>query len=117
VKLRPSPRGALPAPRRWLRFAFFLSLVAIVALAFAAGDVGMLGLAPALLIALLVSRRRYPGARLLVAMRARALQRSPRRGLSPLPATGRAVVPAPRGGMLLARSLAHRPPPRLLLAR
>ena len=110
-------RGALPAGRRWIAFTLCLALASVVAVAVAGGDTGVAGLAPALLIAVLVSRRRYPGSKLLVAMRSRALRVSRRRGLAALAATGRALVSAPRGGLLLARSLAHRPPPGLLAAR
>ncbi len=77
----------------------------------------MLALAPAVAIALLVSRRRYPGSRLLVAMRSRRGHASRRRGLAPMRGAGRRFVSAPRGGLLLARSLANRPPPLLLPAR
>ncbi len=114
---RSAPRGALPAGRRPLAFALCVALGCAAAVAVAGGDAGMLALAPALLIAALVSRRRYPGAKLLIAMRSRALGIARRRGLARIAATGRAVVVAPRGGLLLACSLAHRPPPGVIPAR
>ena len=94
-----------------------VSLAAVAIVALIGGDAGVLGLAPAVVIALVLSRRRYPGARLLAAMRSRAARRCPRRGLAPLTATARVRATAPRGGLLLARSLAIRPPPLALLAR
>jgi len=116
VKRRSASRRALPASRRWLAVVLCLAIGSAAAAALAAGDAGVLGLAPALLIALLVCRRRYPGANLLVAMRSRALRRQPRRGLAPLAAAARALTVAPRGGLLLACSLAVRPPPGALPA-
>jgi hypothetical protein len=112
VRRRPAHRGVLPVDGRLLAVALLLGAAAAVA----GGDLGVLALAPAVAIALVVSRRRYPGARLLVAMRTRGM-RAVRRGLAPMRAAGRAFVIAPRGGLLLARSLANRPPPVLLPAR
>ena len=69
---------------------------------------GVLALAPAVLIALLVSRRRYPGARLLVAhAHPRGCLPRGSRPRADAAAAGRRFVTAPRGGLLLARSLAN----------
>jgi hypothetical protein len=95
----------------------FAALACAAAVAVTAGDSGVLALAPALLVALAVSRRRYPGAQLLLAMRARSARSARPRGLAPIRSAGRALLTAPRGGLLLARSLADRPPPGLLPAR
>ena len=110
-------RGAPPARRRWLALTLCAALGSVAVVALTGGDAGVLGLAPAVLIALLLSRRRYPGAHLLLAMRSRAARRSPRRGLAPIAVAARALATAPRGGLLLARSLAVRPPPLALAAR
>jgi hypothetical protein len=116
VKLAAKPYGLMPAGRRWMAIALFLALGVAVALAVAGGDAGVFGLAPALLIGLLLWRRRYPGAELLAAMRHRKPAGSARLGLAPLVARSRVLAVAPRGGLLLARSLAHRPPPGLIAA-
>ena len=75
---------------------------------------GLLFVAPALALALLLALRRYPGERRLTAIAARrrgVLPRAPRR------VRGRAlrqrVAMRPRGGVLIALSLATRPPPAL----
>ena len=117
MKWRCASRGPLPAGRRWPAIAIWITLGSTVAVALAGGDVAVLGLAPPVLIALALSCRRYPGARLLVAMRSRSFPHAAGRGLGALVAHGQAVVAAPRGGLLLARSLAVRPPPVVLPAR
>ncbi len=73
------------------------------------GD-GLLCLAPALLLLSALLARRYPGERLLLALATR------RRRLRPRTASARRPAPAgaptmPRGGLLMAFSLAVRPPP------
>lgn len=72
---------------------------------------GLLHLAPALVLVVALLARRYPGERLIVRL-AGSPARAPRR------VRARAVKPrthvaalAPRGGLLLACSLAVRPPP------
>ena len=114
---RRSKHRAAPVLRRWLAPVVGFALASVAIVAVAGGDAGVLGLVPALLIAMLLSKRRYPGARLLVAMRSRAAIAARRRGLAPIGAAVRVLAVAPRGGLLLARSLANRPPPVLLLAR
>jgi hypothetical protein len=113
VKRRPARGDAPPVDGRLLFFALLLGGGAAIA----GGDVGVLALAPAVVIALVVARRRYPGAQLLVAMRTRTTRPLRRRGLAPMLGAGRSFLIAPRGGLLLARSLANRPPPALLPAR
>lgn len=110
-------RGSLPATRRLLVLTLVAALGSVVVIALSGGDAGVLGLAPAVAIALLLSRRRYPGAGLLLAMRSRPARRASRRGLAPLAPVPRIVATTPRGGLLLARSLAVRPPPLALSAR
>ncbi len=114
---RTAHRGALPAHGRLLPFAVFAAFACAAGVAAAAGDTGVLALVPALLVALAVCRRRYPGAQLLLAMRTRNARASRERGLAPIRSAGRTFFAAPRGGLLLARSLANRPPPGLLPAR
>lgn len=75
-------------------------------------DGGVLFLAPALLLALPLLRGRYPGAeRLAKLIHRRTALRAPRA----LPSTRRPATVRPRGGELIARSLAVRPPPILAL--
>jgi hypothetical protein len=78
------------------------------------GGDGLLGLMPALLLALTLLARRYPGERLLLAARVARRSRRPR-PRSAAPRRPRLVAAVARGGLLLARSLAVRPPPRVAL--
>jgi hypothetical protein len=74
---------------------------------------GLLFLAPALLLAFALLRRRYPGERLLTRLagaRPRRQQRPESAALAP--SAPRAWIP--RGGLLLGFSLAVRPPPLAL---
>ena len=77
---------------------------------------GLLHLAPALILVAALLARRYPGERVIVRLAAGSPARARRR------ARTRAVKPrthvaalVPRGGLLLARSLAVRPPPAVTL--
>ncbi len=84
--------------------------------AIASVDLSVLGVLPALALALLLALRRYPGERTLVALR--RAREGARRGASPTltgPRLWRGPA-VPRGGLLLACSLANRPPPRTLPA-
>jgi hypothetical protein len=98
-----------------------LETVTIVAAAFAlaccavngAGGDGLLCLLPALLFALMLLTRRYPGERMLIAAHAARRARWPR-AHSSAHRRQRVVATIARGGLLLARSLAVRPPPRAL---
>lgn len=72
---------------------------------------GLLGLAPALVLVLALLARRYPGERLIVRLAGspvRARRRARTRAVKPHMHVAALV---PRGGLLLARSLAVRPPP------
>jgi hypothetical protein len=89
-------------------------LVAVAATGVAA--TGLLHLAPALVLVVALLARRYPGERMIVRLagsgaghrrRARTLAVKPRVHVA---------ARVPRGGLLLARSLAVRPPPAALSA-
>ncbi len=73
--------------------------------------VGLLHLAPALVLAVALLARRYPGERLIVRL-AGCAERARRRvrTLALAPRTHVAAL-VPRGGLLLGSSLAVRPPP------
>lgn len=77
-----------------------------------AGLTGLLHLAPALVLAVALLARRYPGERLIVRLVA-VYPARPRRRAQARACKPRAYVAAlvPRGGQLLGRSLAVRPPP------
>jgi hypothetical protein len=73
---------------------------------------GLLYLLPALALALVLLVRRYPGEGALLALRRRRPRvRWPRPRSSSAPLRRRAVLATARGGLLIARSLAVRPPP------
>jgi hypothetical protein len=76
----------------------------------ALGADGLLFLAPALLLAVPLLARRYPGERLLLALAAR---RRPRRARARFSArtSPRRAQSMPRGGLLMGFALAVRPPP------
>lgn len=76
---------------------------------------GILFLLPALLLAMVLFARRYPGERMLVGARNARHTRWPR-ARSSMPRAPRAFTVAPHGGLLIARSLAVRPPPVLFAA-
>jgi hypothetical protein len=100
--------------RRWSVAVGPFSTVALLCLAVAAESRGLLFLLPAVLLASVVARRRYPGARLLVALRQRrATSARWPRARSARSTRARALTAAVHGGLLIARSLAVRPPPRL----
>ena len=66
---------------------------------------------PPLLLLVALALRRYPGERVLLALMARSRRKHPRAALvRALARSQRRVVP-PRGGQLIAFSLAVRPPP------
>jgi len=112
---RPVRSGSSLA--RWGRVAL-PALAAGVALlvALASIDPSILSVLPAFGLALVLALRRYPGEGTLLALTGHPF-REPRRGSpsrprSPRRWTGPAV---PRGGLLLACSLADRPPPPVAL--
>jgi hypothetical protein len=102
----------VPAQKRWL---VVLASVTFAAIVLVAVDPTALCLLPALALAAPLLMRRYPGERMIA-----ALSRSGRRRWahprSSAPRARRAVVVVVRGGLLLARSLAVRPPPAVSLA-
>jgi hypothetical protein len=90
-----------------------VTLLWCLALALLGAHDGPLYLVPALLLSAPLAIRRYPGEvalRALAAARPRARRRSERRPASPPRPDFSLIV---RGSLLLARSLAGRPPPRL----
>jgi len=108
--------GYIPTHRR--RGVVALAAVAavvIAALALVKLDPGALRALPALVLPLLLALRRYPGERILVVL-STARRKSRLRPRSSTPVQGRAQVATPRGGLLLACSLAVRPPPGASLA-
>jgi hypothetical protein len=72
----------------------------------------LLYLVPAILLAIPLLARRYPGERALLAMRRTERGRWPR-PRSSAPSCRRVVLAIVRGGRLIGRSLAMRPPPAL----
>jgi hypothetical protein len=74
----------------------------------------ILYLLPALLLVIVLLARRYPGERLLIALHRRKRARWPRPHSSE-PARS-VVLGVGRGGQLIGRSLAVRPPPALYSA-
>jgi hypothetical protein len=75
----------------------------------------MLYLAPAILLAIPLLARRYPGERALIALRRVERGRWPR-PRSSVPAGRLVVLAVVRGGQLIGSSLAVRPPPALHVA-
>jgi hypothetical protein len=89
-----------------------LAVLATVAVMLVPADPNTLCVLPALLLAVPLLLRRYPGERLLTAVRrVRRLRRA--KLPSPTPRTRPVATVVPRGGLLIASSLAVRPPPLL----
>jgi hypothetical protein len=105
-------RGELPS------VGGLLALLAIVSVAITAtsisggGGAGVLCVTPMLAIATMLLTRRYPGERLLQRAAAPFTRRRPRAQSSPAPRRQHLIVMA-RGGALIARALAVRPPPHI----
>jgi hypothetical protein len=76
---------------------------------------GILYLLPALALAMMLLARRYPGERTLVRLTVPRRTRWARPRAS-VPRAARALAVATHGGLLIARSLAVRPPPSLVPA-
>lgn len=76
---------------------------------------GLLCLVPAMALAGALLARRYPGERLLVRLAGRG-RRTRRRRPPLVPTPIRIAALTPRGGLLLGRSLAVRPPPATAVA-
>jgi hypothetical protein len=87
-------------------------MVAVVLLAWA--DPGALRALPALVLPALLALRRYPGERMLAVLSEPRRERWRRPDSRKAPTRPQIVMA--RGGLLLARSLAVRPPPHALLA-
>jgi hypothetical protein len=84
----------------------------LVCCAIAADSSALLCLLPALLLACVLTARRYPGERVLIARSSRRRRHWPRaRSARNGRAHARALTAAAHGGLLIARSLAVRPPP------
>jgi len=78
---------------------------------------GILFLLPALALAAVLFLRRYPGERTLARLAAPRRRRSRwARPRASLPHAARSLAVATHGGLLIARSLAVRPPPAALAA-
>jgi hypothetical protein len=101
--------------RRWSVAVGPASTVLLACCAIASESADLLCLLPALALACALLARRYPGERLLVALRHRRPSRWPR-ARSFASARTRALTVAAHGGLLMAHSLAVRPPPALLHA-
>jgi hypothetical protein len=96
------------------------ALVALIALTIGALalvrlDPGVLCALPAIVLPVLLALRRYPGERILTVL-SRARRERPERSRSGVPSATRWQGAVPRGGLLLACSLADRPPPSASLA-
>jgi hypothetical protein len=103
----------LKALRWFLAAAALTALLLASSAAPAALEAGLPYLLPFALLLLALARRRYPGDRILLAFVGRRRRRLRRRPIA-LPAPPRALrALLPRGGRLLACSLAVRPPPQL----
>ncbi|MGA9283886.1 MAG: hypothetical protein WBV85_00430 [Solirubrobacteraceae bacterium] len=75
---------------------------------------GILFLLPALALAFVLFMRRYPGERTLVRLAAPRRRTRWARPRASVPRAARAFTVAAHGGLLIARSLAVRPPPAAL---
>jgi hypothetical protein len=110
------PNGYIPMRRR-RRVAAIVGIAAltITALALVKLDPSALCALPALALPGLLALHRYPGERILAVLSDG--RREPRqRPRSSVPFAVRLEVATPRGGLLLACSLAVRPPPSAWLA-
>ena len=115
-RTRPSRSGSSLARRGRVALP---ALAAAVVLLVAVGsiDPSVLSVLPALALALVLALRRYPGERTLAALTGSRLREPLRRRRSSAGRPRRWAGPAvPRGGLLIACSLANRPPPPLILA-
>ncbi len=95
-----------------------LGAAGVLLVALASIDPSVLCVLPALALALLLALRRYPGETALMALAGRDRSELSRRATSALTRSRRWGGPMlPRGGLLLACSLATRPPPAALATR
>lgn len=93
------------------RLIVLAALTAVVAASMSV-DPGALCLLPALLLTIPLLLRRYPGERALAVLRGSAVRRSKAPSVLE-PSARRSTTLVARGGLLLACSLAVRPPPPL----
>ena len=109
------PNGYAPM-RPWCRAGAVAATAAltITALALVKLDPSALSAVPALMLPVLLALRRYPGERILAVLHEIRDERR-KRPRTRVPLEGRSEVPVPRGGLLLACSLAVRPPPSAAL--
>lgn len=112
-----SPSGRIPKSlRRKVAIPAAFVTLTLIALALVRLDPAALCALPAFVLPALLALRRYPGEAILaVALREsrRGVRRRPRQCVS---FASPAKVAVPRGGLLLACSLAVRPPPKIRLA-
>jgi hypothetical protein len=94
---------------------FSLAAIMLTVLAVASSDPTALCVLPALVLPVLFTLRRYPGERILAALSGTRRRRR-QRLRSCAPPSARPAIGLPRGGLLLARSLAVRPPPSVSFA-
>jgi hypothetical protein len=80
------------------------------------GGNGVLTLLPALVLGCVVHARCYPGERFLLALRREQERESWPRPRSTAPSRRRPALVFVHGGLLIARSLAVRPPPAPLIS-
>lgn len=112
---RAKPAGSVGANRQSQSLTLGLLALAIAAAAAAVLEPGLLCLVPALALPfLLLALDRYPGERIL--LKASAVPRRPRPSRTRTRKPAVRALPVPRGGLLMARSLANRPPPNTSLA-
>jgi hypothetical protein len=100
---------AMRLPRRAAAIAAVAALI-ITAVALVVLDPSALSAGPAIALLILLAARRYPGERALIALSVSGDRPRPRR-LSAAQPHRDAEIATPRGGLLLACSLAVRPPP------
>ena len=112
-------RAAVHAPTDMrLRFAAVLALASalLACAALGVGGVALLHLMPAFLLGVVLLARRYPGESVLLRLARARTRRAPRPPASQLLHSPRPAAHIPRGALLMAFSLAVRPPPAVAAA-
>lgn len=102
-------------PGRYGWSVALLATVMLVGVVIVVVDPTALCLLPAFAFAVLLLMRRYPGERVIAAL-SRSRQRRRARSCSSVPRARPVMRVLARGGLLLACSLAVRPPPPIVLA-
>ena len=92
-----------------------VTVVWALALALLGSTEAVMFLAPVLLLALPLAANRYVGEKIVVRAITRHRAPKPRASRSSAPPRARTVSLVPRGSTLIARFLAGRPPPALLI--